>query len=94
MNVLGFIYGKYRNYTLGEEVEIVHVKDNSSITPCKVGDKFKVIKLHNKEEYSTLCRKKECNNSSIKQCIGMYNEQKNIEIWTCYCDIVPYRKGE
>lgn len=92
MNVLGMMYGRYRRYTIGEEVEIVYIRDNISIKPSRVGDRCKVIKLYDKEEYATLCGKRECNNSSIKQCIGMYNKEKNIEIWTCYCDIVPYRK--
>lgn len=94
MNVLGFMYGRYRDYTVGEKVEIVNIRNNMNIAPYKVGDVCTVIKTMDKEKYATLCGKRECNNSSIKQCIGMKSKDKDEEVWICYCDIVPYRKRD
>lgn len=92
MNVLGFIYGKYRNYTIGEEVEIVSASSECSIRPYKVGDVCTVVEIKNKKEYATLCKKRTCDKSSIKQCLALKINGEDREVWTCYCDVVPYRK--
>lgn len=92
MNVIGMMYGRYRKYTIGEEVEIIYIRENMDIKPYEVGDVCTIINMYDKEEYATLCGKRECNNSSIKKCIGMKKKDTDEEVWTCYCDIIPHRK--